>query len=346
MVVLSRIGRSEMFLGISLAAWILWVVISSLRSQYALEFSAAYLINPVVIVAGIIVGWALRKDWQRNGLVILPTVVLLVTAISIPIYKNASAAVGGLLLALVGLAALEYADGMKSQRFKVLEPRVLGTTSILVLIAAVAIWLLLDAQAAIALSIPVVMIIGLALFTRVGPPQWMSAVLGFGVAAIAGAIVVWLGSRTSWPPWLAASESLSSARHTLWSDALTLWASAPLFGAGPGSFTPSSELASSIPSLAATHSLFLQVGSELGIVGVVLLIAVFGGGLLFAARGNRRVALVAIAAWTALAIHSTIDHLEDFFIVAFVAGIVLGWSGLGRAVSDDPQGSMEPAASK
>src|SRR5699024_9285645 len=106
------------------------------------------------------------------------------------------------------------------------------------------------------------------------------------------------------------------------------------FGPGPRSFTPSSELASGTPSLAAVHSLILQVGAELGAVGVVLLAALFLGGLLYAARGNRAVALIAITAWTALAVHSSIDHLEDFPIVGFMGGVILGWSGLNTRSSE------------
>lgn len=145
-----------------------------------------------------------------------------------------------------------------------------------------------------------------------GPQQWIVVVLGCLVAAEAVLTVVFLGSRRAWPDWTAASEILSSALHILWADALSLWVTAPLVGSGPGSFTPSSELASRVPSLAAVHSLPLQVGAELGAIGVVLLAVLFIGGLFFAARGSRPIALIAMAAWTALAVHSSIDHLGCF----------------------------------
>lgn len=164
----------------------------------------------------------------------------------------------------------------------------------------------LDSQAAIVLAILVALVIAVALWSPIAPPQRIVVVVGFSLVVLAGLAVIWLGSRESWPSWLAAGESLSSARHTLWSDALSLWATGPVFGAGPGAFTPSSELASNEPSLAAVHSLILQTRSELGAVGVFLLVTVFLGGLLCAARGSRRVAFIALAAWTALAIHSWI----------------------------------------
>lgn len=100
----------------------------------------------------------------------------------------------------------------------------------------------------------------------------------------------------------------------------------PLSGGGPGSFTPSLEFASSISSLAAVRSLPLQVGSELGIIGLVLLVLLFIGGLVFAARGTQTVVFIAIATWRALAVPSSLDHLEDFPIVGFMGAVILGWA--------------------
>lgn len=142
------------------------------------------------------------------------------------------------------------------------------------------------------------------------------------LAAVADMAVMRLVSRGSLPSRMAAGESLSSARHTLWSDALSFWATEPFLGAGIGVFTLSSELASDTSSLAAVHSLRLQVGAELGASGVVLLALLLVRGLLFTAPG-RPVALVAMAAWTALAVRTGIDH--DFPIVSFMAGVV--WEG-------------------
>lgn len=154
------------------------------------------------------------------------------------------------------------------------------------------------------------------------------------MAAIA---VLSLGLRDSWPSWLSAGDSLSSTRHTLWSDALKLWSLNPVIGAGPGTFTESSELASSTPQLAAAHSSVLQVGAELGVIGVMLLAAIFIAGLLFATRGPGPHGLIAGAPWTFLAVHSSIDHLEDFPVVALTAGIVLGWAGTASHVQDDDE---------
>ena len=328
----SRVGRAGVLLLGTLVAWYLWLVSRGVASQYELELTSSYLVAPVALIAGIVVGGVVRRLWQQGNIVYLLILVLIATIISWPIYINASAAVGGLLIALVGLGTLDLREATRlkqpwSSPDRRSDTRILRHTVVLAVVLCAGVLLILDAQAAVVLSVPLAMIIVFALWKRSGPPQWMAILLGFLVAAGAMLVVVFLGSRTSWPGWLAASKSLSSARHTLWSDALSLWATQPVIGAGPGSFIPSSELATTVPSLAAVHSLPLQVGSELGAVGVVLLGGLFLAGLLFAARGNRPVAFIAIAGWTALAVHSSIDHLEDFPIVAFMGGVILGWSG-------------------
>lgn len=343
-----RIGRSGMLLIIVVIAWYLWVVISGVTSQYDLELTSPYLVAPIVLALGIAVGGLLRRQWRRGKVLPLVLLVLVVTLVSLPIYANASAAVGGLFIALIGLGVLELRESMPPNRSlsvsrwaPATEERALRQAIVLPFILGVGLLLVLDSQAAIVLTGPVALVIAYTTWRLNGPPQWVAVLLGFLIAAGATLTVVFLGSRATWPAWLSASQSLSGARHTLWSDALSLWATAPFFGSGPGAFTPSSELATSTPSLAAVHSLPLQVGSELGIVGVTILAALFIGGLSFAARGNRPVALLAITAWTALAVHSSIDHLEDFPVVALMAGVILGWAGAGERFVDEPRGSQD-----
>ena len=50
-------------------------------------------------------------------------------------------------------------------------------------------------------------------------------------------------------------------------------------------------------------------------------------GVLLAARADRTRALIGVAAWSALAVHSMIDHLYEFPVVVVLAGIVIGWAG-------------------
>lgn len=344
MTMRNSIGRSGVLLIAGLVMWYVWVIISGVTSPYDLELTSPYLVTPLALVLGIVAGGFLRGRWRRGRVIQLFIVVAIVTAIAIPIYANASAAAGGLFLALIGVAALDLREVMQQNQLGLEYPREPGADDralrqaiILALMLCASVLLVLDSQAAIALTLPLGLISALSVWRQNGPPQWIVIVLGCLIAAGAVLAVVFLGTRRAWPDWMAASESLSSARHILWADALSLWATAPLVGSGPGSFTPSSELASRVPSLAAVHSLPLQVGSELGAIGVLLLAVLFIGGLCFAARGSRPVALIAMVAWTALAVHSSIDHLEDFPVVAFMAGVVLGWGGLGAHFSGGPQ---------
>jgi hypothetical protein len=342
--VISRRARPHTLLVGCFLIYYLWVIGRGVTSSYKFELTSPYLVAPLSLIVGIFLGVFLRQQWLRAKAVYFFIALVTVTVLSLPIYANASAAVGGLTVALAGLGALDLREVTQpnlpeggTYQGSSPEIQVLRQAIVLALAMVVGVLLVLDAQAATILIIPVFLVSMVAVWKHNGPPQWLTISLGFFVAAGAMLTVIFLGGRPTWPDWLADSESLSSARHTLWSDALSLWATEPLVGAGPGSFTPSSELASSVPSLAAVHSLPLQVGAELGIVGVVLLAGLFLAGMLFAARGSRPVAFIAIAAWTALGVHSSIDHLEDFPIVAFMGGVVLGWSGFRSNPSDVPR---------
>ncbi len=61
-------------------------------------------------------------------------------------------------------------------------------------------------------------------------------------------------------------------------------------------------------------------------MGCFLFAGLLVAGLAVAARGQRAAALIGMAAWTALGIHSAIDHLYEFPAVTFMAGLVLGWA--------------------
>ncbi len=337
-VVRDHIGRPGLFLMIALILWCGWIVIASLLSQYPFDVRSPYLVSTVGLFVGGVVGSFLRTRWLRGGGISFLVVLLGVTAVSLPIYANASAAVGGLFVALAGLATHDVRT-----KWQETPPNSSGTTNakyrarwqaiVVALTLLIGVHLALGSQAAIVLTFPVLVTAVLAVWEQTGLSKRSLIIACVLLVVVAACVVVFLGSRNTWPGWLADSGSLSGARHTLWSDALSLWATQPLIGAGPGAFTPSSELASEVPSLASVHSLPLQVGSELGLVGIVLLGALLVGGLLFAARGSRPVALIATAAWTALAVHSTIDHLEDFPVVALMGGVILGWSGFRTRTS-------------
>ena len=62
-------------------------------------------------------------------------------------------------------------------------------------------------------------------------------------------------------------------------------------------------------------------------VRFALFAAVLLSGLRLACLGSRAGSVVAVAAWTALGVHSVIDHLYEFPSVVLSAGAVLGWAG-------------------
>lgn len=326
-------GRSGFWLFACVGAWFLWVLASSLITGQHLSPWSPYLVPPVVLVLGSLVGIWLAQCWAQKKHAVPVVVALAISTYAVPIYANATAAVGALLLALAFIAYVEAKrssapvvvlelKGVAVQRERPQERQVLSVG-----IGAVGFLMCFGSQAVVALIVPLFFLSFLSSRTKRGLPRWLVVGVGIFLAEMAAIAVLTLGLRDSWPSWLSAGDSLSSARHTLWSGALMLWRLNPIAGAGLGTFTESSDLASSTPHLASAHSSVLQVGAELGSIGVLLLAAIFIAGLLFATRGPRTCGLIAGAAWTFLAIHSTIDHLEDFPVVALTAGVVLGWSG-------------------
>lgn len=332
-IIQTGFGRPGFCLLACVGTWLVWVLTSSLLTGQHLSPWSPHLVAPVVLVLGSLVGIGLAQCWVQKKLIVPVAVVLAISAYAVPIYANASAAVGALLLALAFVAYLDAKgsceskvrldlDAVTVQHEKDTKQRILVAG-----VGAIGFLMCFGSQAVLALTVPLLLLSFLSSQMKRGVPRWLVVGAGIFLAEMAAIAVLTLGLRDSWPSWLSAGDSLSSARHTLWSDALKLWRLNPITGAGPGTFTESSDLASSTPHFVATHSSVLQVGAELGVIGVVLLAAIFIAGLLVATRGNRIHGLIAGAAWTFLAIHSTIDHLEDFPVVALTAGIVLGWAG-------------------
>lgn len=330
-----HVGGTGLWFLIFGLAFATWAFISGTITGHLPRWSSPYLIGPLVLGTGAGLGIILRRRWAQNRVLGLYVLVAILVSFSAPVYANASAAVGGLLVVIAALAVVDRISTTSdlSSAADCISPlrhldRRHGVG--LALVIVVGLFLSSDSQAALVLLIPLVATSAWALFMMPIPPRWMVVSGGIFIAQMSAVAVIELGFRTSWPSWLAAGDSLSSARHILWSDALSLWQQNPIIGAGPGTFTESSELASSIPHLAAVHSSVLQVGAELGSVGLLLLGTLFVSGLFFATRGEKTQGLIAGMSWSMLAVHSVIDHLEDFPIVALTAGVVLGWAASSR----------------
>ncbi|WP_286248514.1 O-antigen ligase family protein [Streptomyces graminofaciens] len=155
----------------------------------------------------------------------------------------------------------------------------------------------------------------------------------------------WAVADNSLPEGLAyALEGrLTQHRVLLWRDALALAHGDPLLGAGPGRFGElSPTVAQSLPIDGKPHSAPLQVAAELGLVGVVLLGAVFCWVLYVLWRAPRPtpVVLTAAATLTALAAIAAVGNALSFTTVTVGAGLLAG-TATARPLLDEeePEGS-------
>ena len=281
------------------------------------------------------VGNRLRQARARQAAVAVLVQVVLLAALAVLLarrdfYANAQAASGVQILAASGLlltSALRIGSGVLGRPSRALL--LAGAIPLAGLAGTLGATLALRAQAGLVLAALLLAVIVLALVVPSALPRQLSILTGIGVVGGALAAVVGLTLLPEWPLWLGDDRSLSSTRHLLWRDALSLWREHPIFGGGPGSFYDSSAIARSATHLYSAHSSVLQVGAELGTPGVLLFLAVVVLAALVAARSSRHCALIGVAAWSALAVHSMIDHLFEFPVVVLLAGIVIGLAGAG-----------------
>ncbi|MFF3372363.1 O-antigen ligase family protein [Streptomyces sp. NPDC002680] len=169
---------------------------------------------------------------------------------------------------------------------------------------------------------------------------------GVGLAGLALATAVVTG--TAWavaedvlPDGLADSleGQLSGHRVGLWRDALLLAHRDPALGVGPGRFAELSQTASqALPAESRPHSAPLQQAAEQGVVGVVLLAAVFCWVLYALWRTPRPtpVALTAGAALTGLAVLATVGNVLSFTTVTAGAGLLAGLATARPLVYETP----------
>lgn len=313
-----RTRAADGFLIATTVVWLAWVSSAPLWSGMAASLTGGYVTAPLVLLATIAVGRLLARYEEGWILPVVGTVAGAVVLL-LPIYANAQAAVGVQVVAAAGLLFLSTRPG----------PGLLpgpGTLAGLAAMLVVGLMLAARSLAATVLVAVLLAVVVASLLRRHGglPRRRTVAAAAAIVLSWAAVAVVWLGSLDRWPAWLGRSEWLSFARHELWQDARDLWAQHPVTGGGPGSFRVHSELAGSTPDLARAHSSVLQVGAELGLVGVLILTCWAVAVLAVASRGTLRAAIIAIVAWACLGVHSAIDHLFEFPIVPAAAGLVIG----------------------
>src|SRR5699024_5343457 len=131
-----------------------------------LELTSSYLIDPAALGLGVVAGGLLRPTWWRGKILPLLILLMIVAAFAIPIYANASAAVGGLFIALSGLGALDAQGAVRASRSwkrqprdPTIEQRVLRQGIVLGLMLCAGVLLVMDAQAAIVLTVPVATVV-------------------------------------------------------------------------------------------------------------------------------------------------------------------------------------------
>jgi O-antigen ligase len=155
------------------------------------------------------------------------------------------------------------------------------------------------------------------------------ALAGLATTAALATAVSWAVAEDALPAGLTASleGQLTSHRVLLWHDALDLARTEPLLGVGPGRFGElSPTIAQSLAPDGKPHSAPWQQASEQGVIGLVLLAAVFVWVLYALWRSARPtpVVLTAGAALTALAVVASVGNALSFTTVTMGAGLLAG----------------------
>jgi O-antigen ligase/polysaccharide polymerase Wzy-like membrane protein len=123
-----------------------------------------------------------------------------------------------------------------------------------------------------------------------------------------------------------------SGRWQFWSAAVDEYESRPLVGRGAGSFEAWwAEHASFSYFIRDAHSLYAETLGELGLIGLALLLAVFGGGLGVAAQRLRRQTgdtrsptVVFAATFVAFMFGAAIDWVWELTVVGVIGVVCLG----------------------
>ncbi|MPZ93398.1 MAG: hypothetical protein GEU96_00520 [Propionibacteriales bacterium] len=169
----------------------------------------------------------------------------------------------------------------------------------------------------------VLLLVAWHLLARGRAVLWQLSAAALIVLAV-GATVT-LGASQQDRPTALVDTTVSTARTTLWSDAVRLGVDQPVRGVGPGAFEASSPTAQRDPDLNNPHSMPLQVVAELGFTGLALLAAV--AAWMVGALGRGAVLM------SAMALQPTVDYVLDFPAVVLASALVLGGiavSGIGK----------------
>jgi hypothetical protein len=174
---------------------------------------------------------------------------------------------------------------------------------------------------------------------RLRPVAAIALAAALAVTVIAAAH----SGRTGAPTGTARLASVESNRYAYWRVALDTFADHPLRGVGTGGFRVEwlqrREFAETVRD---AHSLYLETPAELGIVGFLALLALFGG---VAACVRDQAAIgAALAAW---AVHAGVDwdwEMPALTLVAvLLAGAAIARQGEQRPLGEVPAGGGDGA---
>lgn len=239
-------------------------------------------------------------------------------------YANAK----GAFFMVASIAGLMLAVGSKRRGLKALGV----SSAFLAATVPVATDVVASTMLLIVLPVPVL------LLARTGPGRARLAIGicggAFGVVLVA---TVALGARDWSDPGssveIGIRDALTFNRLELWHEAEQLMVRNPLGGIGPGRFGQVAPL-----SLRERTSLlrwaqhdFLQQGAEQGVLGLVLLIGVFGAGFscLWSTRDADAFVALAATALAAVGIQACGDYVLHFPAVSLAASALVG-AGMGH----------------
>lgn len=315
--------------GVVIAAWLTLVTMRGIQVGASVTATAPYLYAPLAVVLGGWLGWvAGHRVGPRITAAIAGLVATYVGLAALLAddpgrgaigYANANAALAVQLTALGGLIALH-----RSTRWHGLAVVVISTG------AAFA----NGSQGATVAGLIVLAAIVTALAVPRIASRWLAALVSLGLIVTGLLTLTELARREVWPE--QAIAALTSVRQTMWHVAWDGFRSAPVLGLGPGGYAETNPNASD-PDTMSAHSLPLQVGAEVGGAGLAALGLLVLCGLAWAlAAHTPTAAWIATAGWTALFVHSLMDHVVEFWPIPLAAGLVLGY-GLVAQPSPESQ---------
>jgi len=237
-------------------------------------------------------------------------------------YVNAT----GAFYMLAAIAALMLAATSSRQRLR-LAARVIAVACAVVPFAVGSM-----ASAWLVIAMPLIAV----MLSKALPQRAVVAILA-GIAACGLAATMILGGAVGHSPSSGtlgklADTELSARRLALWHDALTLIATHPVTGVGPGRFAVESPTARSDSDTRWAHNGFLQFGAETGIPGLVLLLSIFAWGFATLARSAPgTVSTLAAAGVAALAIVASVDYVMSFPAIPLAASALVGTAIGGTA---------------